>query len=67
MEQDAHLSTQEIIQRTVSCIATVNKKVFVKMKDETARVPIYEFVGPKMYSLLYGGKEKRTDKSIMRV
>ena len=37
------------------------------MKDETAGVPIEEFVGlrPKMYSLLYGGgKEKRTAKDI---
>ena len=36
------------------------------MKDETAGVSIEEFAGlrPNMYSLLYGGKEKRTAKCI---
>ena len=38
------------------------------MKDETAGVYIEEFVElrPKMYSLLYGGKEKLTAKDITR-
>ena len=46
-----------------------NKKVLGKMKDETAGVPIEEFVGlrPKMYSLLYGaGEVKKTAKGIGR-
>ena len=37
-----------------------NKLVVDKMKDETAGVPIKEFVGlkPKMYSYLVNGKSK---------
>ena len=46
-----------------------NKKVLGKMKDETAGVPISEFVGlrPKMYSMTYNGLEKKTAKGIGRV
>ena len=38
------------------------------MKDETAGVPIQEFVGlrSKMYSILYGGKEKKTAKGVKK-
>ena len=38
------------------------------MKDETASVPIKEFVGlrSKMYSLLVGDKEKKTAKGIKK-
>ena len=38
------------------------------MKDECAGVPIEEFVGlrSKMYSIKYGGEEKRTAKGITR-
>ena len=47
----------------------VNKKVIGKMKDETAGVPIKEFVGlrSKMYSMTYGhGFEKKTAKGIKK-
>ena len=63
MEQDAHLFD------TSDYPKGVNKKMLGKMKDETAGVPIEEFVGlqPKMYSLVYGGeKEKRTANGITR-
>ena len=46
-----------------------NKKVIGKMKDETASVPIKEFVGlrSKMYSMTYGGGvEKKTAKGIKK-
>ena len=48
--------------------SNTNKKVLGKMKDETAGIPIEEFVGlrPKMYSLLYRGEEKKTAKGIGR-
>ena len=46
----------------------VNKKVLGKMKDECAGIPIQEFVGlrPKMYSILYGDKEKKAAKGVTR-
>ena len=45
-----------------------NKKVLGKMKDETAGVPISEFVGlrSKMYSLMCGGVEKKTAKGVKK-
>ena len=49
--------------------SAVNKKVLGKMKDETASVPIKEFVGlrSKMYSMTYGGGiEKKTAKGIKK-
>ena len=48
--------------------STNNKKVLGKMKDETASIPIKEFVGlrSKMYSLLVGDKEKKTAKGIKK-
>ena len=67
MEQDAHLFDTSNYQKDHSLHSTVNKKVLGKMKYETAGVPIEEFVGPKIYSLLYGdGKDKRTAKGITR-
>ena len=46
----------------------MNKKVIAKMKDETASVPISEFVGlrSKMYSIKYGSQEKKTAKGISK-
>ena len=45
-----------------------NKKVLGKMKDECAGTVVKEFVGlrPKMYSMLYGEKEKKTAKGVGR-
>ena len=46
-----------------------NKKVIGKFKDETAGLPITEWVGlrPKMYSIkLMDGKEKKTGKGIKK-
>ena len=46
--------------------SSVNKKVMGKMKDETAGVPIQEFVGlrSKMYSMLYNNQAKKKAKGI---
>jgi hypothetical protein len=46
-----------------------NKKVIGKFKDETASIPIEEFIGlrSKMYSLKYGAIEKKTAKGISKV
>ena len=49
--------------------SVANKKVIGKMKDETASVPIKQFVGlrSKMYSMTYGGGiEKKTAKGIKK-
>ena len=61
MVQDAHLFDTSDYPKDHFLHSTVNKKVLEKMKDETAGVPIEEFVGPrpKMYSLLYGGGKER--------
>ena len=47
---------------------TANKKVIGKMKDETAGVPLEEFVGlrPKMYGMKFGNQEKKTAKGISK-
>ena len=69
MDQDAHLFDTSNYPKDHFLHSTANKKVLGKMKDESAGVPIEEFVGlrPKMYSLLYGGgKEKRKAKGITR-
>ncbi|XP_033762615.1 uncharacterized protein LOC117344073 [Pecten maximus] len=48
--------------------STTNKKVLGKMKDETGGNPIKEFVGlrAKMYSYVYGDRQKRTAKGVAR-
>ena len=48
--------------------SVANKKVMGKMKDETAGVPVEEFVGlkSKMYSLRYEGVEKKCAKGISK-
>ena len=68
IEQDAHRFDTSDDPNDHFLHFTVNKKVSRKIKDETAGVPIEEFVGlrPKMYSLLHGGKEKRRAKGITR-
>ena len=69
MKQDAHLFDTSNYPKDHFLHSTVNKKVLGNIKDETAGVPIDQFVllRPKMYSLLYGGgKEKRTAKGISR-
>ena len=57
MEKDAHLYDTSDYPKDHFLHSTVNRKVLGKIKDETAEVPIEEFVGlrPKMYSLRYGG------------
>lgn len=68
MKNDAHLFDTSDYPKDHFLYSDVNKKVLGKMKDECAGIPIQEFVGlrPKMYSLLYGTKEKRTAKGITR-
>ena len=68
MKEDADLFDTSDYPKEHFLYSDVNKKVVGKMKDECAGVPIEEFVGlrSKMYSLLYGGKEKRTAKGITR-
>ena len=49
--------------------SSANKKVLGKLKDESARRPIAEFVGlrPKMYSILEaGGKEHQEAKGVKK-
>ena len=48
--------------------STSNKKVLGKMKDECAGTPPSEFVGlrPKMYSIVYAGKEKKTANGVKK-
>ena len=43
-------------------------KVLGKMKDDCGGTPIRELIGlrPKMYSLLYDGKEKQTAKGVKK-
>lgn len=68
MEQDAELFDTSDYPTDHFLHSEKNKKVLGKMKDECAGIPIEEFVGlrPKMYSMVYGGKEKKTAKGITR-
>ena len=68
MEKDADLFDTSDYPKDHFLHSETNKKVLGKMKDECAGIPIEEFVGlrPKMYSMVYGGKEKKTAKGITR-
>ena len=61
MAEDADLFDTSDYPKDHFLHSETNKKVLGKMKDECAGIPIEEFVGlrPKMYSMVYGGKEKK--------
>ena len=67
-KEDSHLFDFSDYPKDHPLCNTTNKKVLGKMKDETASVPISEFVGlrSKMYSMSYGGNEKKTAKGISK-
>ena len=64
MAQDSHLFDTSDYPSSHPLYSTTNKKVLGKMKDETAGIPIQEFVGlrTKMYSLLYTQDNKQVEK-----
>ena len=66
MEKDSHLFDFSDYPSDHPMHSNVNKKVIGKMKDETAGVPVREFIGlrSKMYSFKYGNREKQTAKGI---
>ena len=66
MKQDSHLFDFSDYSSNHPMHSNANKKVIGKMKDETAGVPVREFIGlrSKMYSLKYGNHEKQTAKGI---
>ena len=68
MQEDSHMFDFSDYPENHPLFNVCNKKVLGKMKDETASVPIHEFVGlrSKMYSLRVGGKEKKTAKGIKK-
>ena len=68
MQQDGHMFDFSDYPRVHLLFNNNNKKVLGKMKDETAGVPITEFVGlrSKMYSLRIGSTEKKTAKGIKK-
>ena len=69
MKQDEHLYDTSEYPKEHFLHSTVNKKVIGKFKDETAGVPIVEFVGlrAKMYSMLTKGeKENKKGKGIKK-
>ena len=55
-------------QQTHELYNTDQKMVTLKFKDEFAGQPLEEFIGlkPKMYSILYGGKQKLSAKGVTR-
>ena len=58
-----------IIPNLLSFFFDENKKVIGKFKDETAGLPISEFVGlkPKEYALTTDSYEKKTAKAVKKV
>ena len=68
MAEDDLFDTSDYQKKNHFLYSEKNMKVLGKMKDECAGTPFEEFVGlrPKMYSLVYGGKEQRTAKCITR-
>lgn len=69
MKQDLHLYDTSNYPKEHPLYSEVNKKVIGKFKDETAGLPIVEWVGlrAKMYSIkLDDGKEKKTGKGIKK-
>ena len=68
VRQNMHLFDTSDYPPNHSLYSTHNKKVMGKMKDETNSIPIEEFVGlrPKMYSIKFGGTEKKTLKGISK-
>ena len=64
MYQDRHMYDTSNYDKNNALYSVKNMKVIGKMKDETKGVPIKEFVGlrPKMYSMTYDCKEKKTAK-----
>ena len=68
MVEEQHLFDTSNYQESHPLFSNQNKKVLGKMKDETAGIPIEEFVGlrPKMYSLMYYGTEKKRAKGVKK-
>ena len=68
MTKDGHLYDFSDYPKVSGMFSEVNKKVLGKMKDETAGVPIQEFVGlrAKVYSILYNGEEMKRAKGIKK-
>ena len=69
MKENEHLFDTSNYDKKHFLYSGVNGKVIGKFKDETAGVPITEFVGlrSKMYSIVIaGGKEKGTAKGIKK-
>ena len=69
MKRDEDLYDTSNYPKDHPLFSAKNKKVIGKFKDETAGLPITEWVGlrPKMYSMkLSDGKEKKTGKGIKK-
>ena len=69
MKEDQHLYDTSNYPTDHFLFSNVNKKVIGKFKDETAGLPIVEWIGlrAKMYSMkLDDGKEKKTGKGIKK-
>ena len=68
MSEDRHLFDFSGYPKGHLLYDITNKKVIGKMKDNTASVPIKEFVGlrAKMYSLIHGDEEKGTAKGVSK-